>query len=271
MRNEVASWAGVSFLMVALCLTSWAPAASSAESTEASMANVQATESHPAIERRVKEALDGVCEQLSAAKTFSYHADITFDSVLPSFVKLQYSGKMDVTVARPNHLAISYESDLGAKRLWYNGRTLTIFDPPHMVYASVAVPDSIDGMVAQAAQEKNLSIPLRGFDVSNPCVAVYKEVSHSKYVGLNDVGGVDCDHLAFVQEEADWQLWIDHSEKPRPRKIVITYKKLPSQPQWEALFSNWRFDRQLPASMFEPVIPKKAIETVFVKSKEDQP
>ena len=93
---------------------------------------------------------------------------------------------------------------------------------------------------------------------------------HSKYVGLNDAAGVDCDHLAFIQENADWQVWIDHGKKPLPRKIVITYKQLPTQPQWGAVFSNWRFDRQLPASLFEPTLPKGAIKTDFVESKEGQ-
>ncbi len=137
-----------------------------------------------------------------------------------------------------------------------------------MAYASVAVPDSIDAMLAQVANEKNLSIPLKGFDVSNPCAVVYKDVLRSKYVGLNDAAGVDCDHLAFIQEDVDWQLWVDHKGKPLPRKIVITYKKLPTQPQWEAVFSDWRFDRQLPASFFQPRIPKGAIKTEFIESKE---
>ena len=66
----------------------------------------------------------------------------------------------------------------------------------------------------------------------------------------------------------DWQLWIEHGKKPVPRKIVITYKKLPTQPQWAATFSDWRFDRALPASFFQPRIPKGAIRTDFIESKE---
>ena len=215
-----------------------------------------------------RKFLIGACAELSAAKELSYHAEITFDSVLPSLVKLQYSAALDAALERPSRLAISYQSDLGAKHIWYNGKTLTILDPPHMAYASIAVPDSIDAMLAQIANEKNLSIPLKGVDVSNPCAAVYKEVLRSKYVGLNDAAGVDCDHLAFIQEDVDWQLWIDHKGKPLPRKIVITYKKLPTQPQWEAVFSDWRFNQQLPASFFQPRIPKGAIKTDFIESKE---
>jgi hypothetical protein len=54
---------------------------------------------------------------------------------MPSDVKLQFAGASDFAVRRPNALAVDYESDLGAKRLWYNGKTLTIFDAPSMTYA----------------------------------------------------------------------------------------------------------------------------------------
>lgn len=267
--RRYSSRAGLIILTLLIGLAPLTRMSTGAENAEAPQGIATPTKTPPAIEPRVEEVLNGVCAELSAAKTLSYHAEITFDSVLPSLVKLQYSAAMDAALERPNRLAISYQSDLGAKRIWYNGKTLTIYDPPHMAYASVAAPDSIDAMVAQVAKEKNLSIPLKGFDVSNPCVAL-KEVLRSKYVGLNDAAGVDCDHLAFIQEDVDWQLWVDHGKKPLPRKIVITYKKLPTQPQWEAVFSNWRFDRQLPASFFEPTIPKKAIKTDFVEAEEKQ-
>ncbi len=268
MRSGYPSRAGWIILTMVLGLTVMTRSAPGAEPAAAPTALPQATKTPSAIEPRVEEVLNGACAELSAAKELSYHAEITFDSVLPSLVKLQYSAALEAALERPSRLAISYQSDLGAKHIWYNGKTLTILDPPHMAYASIAVPDTIDAMLLQVANEKNLSIPLKGVDVSNPCAAVYKEVLRSKYVGLNDAAGVDCDHLAFIQEDVDWQLWVDHKGKPLPRKIVITYKKLPTQPQWEAVFSDWRFDRRLPASFFEPRIPKRAIKTEFIESKE---
>src|ERR1700730_5649497 len=124
-----AGWIGLSLALGMIFLTR--PAAG-AELAEAPTAVAQPSKTTPAIEPRVEEVLNGVCAQLSSAKTFSYHAEITFDSILPSLVKLQYSAAMDAMVERPNRLAITYQSDLGAKRIWYNGNTLTIFDPPHL-------------------------------------------------------------------------------------------------------------------------------------------
>ena len=227
------------------------------------------TTPRPAIEPRVGEVLDRACTLLSEAKAVTYHAEITFDSVLPSLVKLQYAAAMDVAIERPNRLAIKFDGDLGAKRLWYDGKTLTLYDLPHKAYGTIAAPDTIDAMLNEVAAQKNLTIPLAGFDYSNPCKRVRGQVIDSKYVGLNDAAGVDCDHLAFIQPEADWQLWVQHSGKPLPRKIVITYKNLPTQPQWVAVLSDWRFDQPLGASMFEPKIPKGTLKVDFLELKKD--
>jgi len=225
----------------------------------------------PLIDPPVRRVMNRVCRELSSARTLAYHAEINFDSVLASGVKLQYAAEMDTAIRRPDRLAINYKSDLGAKAIWYDGTTLTIYDPAHRVYASSAAPDSIDAMLTRVADEKNLSIPLEGFDFSNPCMRAYGNIRRGKYVGINDVGGIACDHFAFIQQNADWQLWIDHSKIPLPRKIVINHKNVPSQPQWAAVFSKWRLNQKLSASLFQPKIPKGVTETSFIGAHENQP
>lgn len=222
----------------------------------------------PAIDPQVRTVLDKVCHELSSARTVTYHAEITFDSVLPSGVKIQYAAAMDTAIQRPDHLAISYRSDLGAKVIWYDGKTLTIYDPAHRAYATIAAAASIDAMFRQVADEKNLSIPLENLDFNDECGRAYRDIQRGKFIGINDVDGTDCVHLGFIQAETDWQVWVDQSGRPLPRKVVITYKKLPSQPQWSALFSNWRFNQKLPASLFQPRMPKDVIKTTFIGEQE---
>ena len=243
------------------------PAAASA-SSPANPASPGGSRAAPAIDPLVRTVVNKVCHELSSARTVTYHAEITFDSVLASGVKIQYAAAMDTAIQRPDHLMIDYKSDLGAKAIWYDGKTLTIYDPAHRAYATIATPDSIDAMFKQVAEEKNLSIPLENLDFNDECGRAYRDIQRGKYIGINDVEGVDCIHLGFIQQEADWQLWVDHSKNFLPRKAVITYKKLPSQPQWSAIFSNWRFNEKLPASLFQPKIPKGAIKASFVGERE---
>jgi hypothetical protein len=217
---------------------------------------------------RALRILNQVCEVLSSAKAFSYHAEINFDSVLPSDVKLQFAAAMDVALQRPNRLAVAYASDLGGKRVWYNGKSVTVLDPARLTYATAAAPASIDEMLEKFAQRNNMSIPLEGFDFSHPCARIQGNLVHGAYVGVGDVDGVDCDHLAFMQKGADWQIWIDRAKPPLPRKVVITYTLLPMAPQYSAVLSKWNFDPKFPEGFFEPQIPKPALRIKFIDFKE---
>ena len=45
------------------------------------------------------------------------------------------------------------------------------------------------------------------------------------FLWLSKVQGQLCHHLAFRQEDIDWQIWIENGPTPLPRKFLITDKK----------------------------------------------
>lgn len=57
-------------------------------------------------------------------------------------------------------------------------------------------------------------------------------------VGVTQVEGVRCHHFAFVEQDIDWQIWIEDGTQWVPRKLVITYKTLPGAPQSTAVLSD---------------------------------
>jgi hypothetical protein len=226
----------------------------------------------PRVDPRAQQILRRACSTLTDARTFTFHAEVTFEQVLPdSPVKLQFAGATDYAVRKPGALAVDFESDLGAKRFWYNGTTLTIFDAPKMMYTSTTVPASIDGMMERIAEGNNLTLPLGDLAMSNPCASFSKNILFGSHVGRGDVAGVACDHLAFTASNIDWQVWIQHSGKPLPRKIVINYRLTPGAPEYVAVISDWKFPATIPDSRFTPQIPQKALRIKFVDLKEPRP
>ena len=210
------------------------------------------------------------CQVLASADAFSFHAEIMFDQVLPPDVKVQFAGAMDFAVQRPDELAVDFRSDLGAKELWSNSGTLTILDSPHMVYSTLAVPTTIDGMLDRA-EANNVTIPLSDFAVSDPCQLVRKQATYGGYVGVGDVNGVECDHVALSSPTTDWQVWLDRSGKPLARKVVINYRSLPGSPEYIAFLSDWKFPKAIQASHFRPDLPKNVKRIEFLKVKEAKP
>jgi hypothetical protein len=225
----------------------------------------------PKVDPLADKLLTQMCETLGSADAFSFHAEVLFDQVLPSAVKVQYAGAINFAVQRPDELAIDFQSDLGGKDLWYQGDKLTIFDPPHQVYASLAVPNTIDGALDQVADTHNLRLPLSNLAYSDPCLRVQKQIIFGAYIGVNDVNGVACDHLAFSSSKVDLQLWLDRSTRPVPRKIVINYRAEPGSPEYIAVLSDWKFPKHIADSHFRPKLTKEAKQIEFLKVKEPQP
>jgi hypothetical protein len=211
------------------------------------------------------------CKVLGSADAFSFHAEVLFDQVLPSAVKVQFAGAIDFAVQRPDELAIDFHSDLGEKQLWYQKDTLTIFDASRMMYASLTTPDSIDQALDQVAAMHNLRLPLSNFAYSDPCSRLQEQIIFGTYVGVNDVNGVDCDHLAFSSSGTDLQLWLSRSEEPIPRKLVINYRTEPGSPEFIAVLSDWKFPKHVANGRFRAQVPKDAKRIEFMKVKEGQP
>ncbi len=225
----------------------------------------------PRVDQHADELLNKTCEALGSADAFSFHAEIMFDKVLPHAVKVQYAAEMNFALQRPDELVVDYHSDLGGKQLWYQGGTLTIFDEPHLMYASMKVPSSIDAMLDQVEQTEHLTLPLSNLAYSDPCLRIRKQIIYGGYVGVNDVNGVECDHVAFSSSNIDLQLWLDRSGKPVPRKMVINYRTEPGSPEFIAVLSDWKFPKQIADSHFRAELPKDAKRIEFLKVKETQP
>ena len=137
----------------------------------------------PNIDPQAVEILQRACHELASHNAFTFHAEIMFDQVLQSGIKLQFAGALDYAVQRPNQLAVDYESYLGGKRLWYDGKTVTLFDIPCKVYASVPAPGSIDRMMDHMAEVYHLSLPLGDMASGRACEKIDKHVNFGTWLG----------------------------------------------------------------------------------------
>src|SRR5215468_12178013 len=214
-------------LLAAAALAQNKPAAPAASTAAASAA--APTVAEPA-DRLLKE----LGAYIGSAQEFTFHADVTFDHVLPSGQKLLFSAAEGVMLQRPGRLYIEWNGDLGARQFWYDGKSVTLFDPAMPFYASEAAPPELDTMLAQLLPKLNFIPPLADLLYRDPYKAVRGNIEYGFDLGQADVNGRNCRALAFVAKDIDWQIWIENGPQPTPCKLVITYKNQPSQPQFTA-------------------------------------
>ncbi len=211
---------------------------------------------------------------LARADQFSFEAHDMVDELLDNGQKIQFSSSRRITVRRPNRVAAEITGDLVNERVRYDGHTLTILDNLANVYGSMDVPDNIDDMLDYVAEHFAVTMPLADLIFSDTYRAVIGQVRVGQYVGLHSVQDVKCHHLAFRQDGLDWQIWIEESDTPWPRKLVITYKSSPGQPQYIAFLSAWNLTPKLEESAFVLAVPETASRIdlrSYLPDKEEQP
>jgi hypothetical protein len=207
----------------------------------------------------VVEPADRLLKQMGAyvgsAEQFTFHADITFDHVLPSGQKLQFAAVEDVALQRPSGLYIEWSGDLGDRKFWYDGKTATIYDPATIFYGADAAPPALDDMLEKLIKQLNFTPPLVDFLYSDPYKSVRGAIQYGFTTGDTQINGRSCRGLAFVEKNIDWQIWIDSGPQPVPCKLLITYKNNSSLPQFSAIFSDWDFSPRIAVSTFTPELP----------------
>jgi hypothetical protein len=210
-------------------------------------------------------------DYLTSLERFRLKSAKVVDVVQESGQKLQFGSTLEVTVKRPNHLFTLRTFDDGSiRRFWYERATATMYNEKENVYGQIQVPDTIDEMLDYLEEVIKNPRPLADLLYNDLSHLSYLPVSGA-YVGESYLEGMACDHLAFQGESVDWQVWVDRGEKPLIRKVVITYKELPGQPQFIAHLENWDIQPEITDSLFQFSIPEGAqqIRVVVLQKGDD--
>ena len=207
------------------------------------------------VEPKADQTLRRMSAYLAKSEKFSFEAYDMHDQILDTGQKIQLANTRTIRVKRPNMLYADLSGDIDNERVWYNGKTLTLLDKGKQVYGVMDVPDTIDATMDHVVRTFGDPIPLADVLFSDPYQGVIGHVRQGNYLGLHDVRGKKCHHLAFRQPGIDWQIWIADGDAPVPRKLVITYKDYPGQPQYIAFLGKWNMAPEFPEGLFTAKIP----------------
>lgn len=203
------------------------------------------------IDPRADELIKRMGEYLGQAKFFSVNAEIWQDIQTSSGQQIQAGRTLDLQVRRPNRLRAEVHSPRRNREMVYDGSSITLLNRAQNFYGTVHAPGNIDEAMDVASEKFGIAMPLEDFVTSDPHKDLLEKVTSGTDIGPVTVMGVPCEHLAFSQNNIDWQVWIEKGVKPVPRKFVITYKDEPDSPEFTAIFSNWDFTTQLPDFVFK--------------------
>lgn len=215
-------------------------------------------------ELRPETLLQNMTDFMNSLEQFTFHSNATEDQMLASGQKLQFARTMKIFIRRPNRFRADVTGDLENQQLFYDGQTITLLDTDHNFYGTIQVPDTIDVALDHALKSFSLRAPLADLIRPDSFDLLTEHVTSSSYIGLHHVDGFRCHHLAFRQDDIDWQVWIEDGARPLLRKMIITQKHVTGAPQFTVVLSDWNVAAKLSDGLFIFTVPKNAKKIEFL-------
>jgi hypothetical protein len=203
------------------------------------------------IDGQADSVLRAMSAYMSGLTAFSVSTEIDNELVNLEGQKLQLSSSSTILLERPSRFRATRRGMFADAELVYDGETLALYGKRHQAFMLLPVSGTVDDAIRALEMETGLDAPGADLLFDDPYVILSTGVESSHYIGVAVVNGVKCHHLAFREEQVDWQLWVQLGDTPLPMKYVITSKWVTGAPQYTLRLDDWNLSPAIAADSFE--------------------
>ena len=220
----------------------------------------------PAVDAEAVNVLRRMTDHISGLKQFSVLALNMREDMLASNHRVDYEVTSKVVVSRPNKLRVERTGHLAGQTFYYDGTTLTLYNPSDKVYASLPAPATIEETIDFGREKLGLGYPIADLVYRNAFPLLMQDVTLALMIGKEIIGGVECAHVLFSRPGVDFQVWVPTSGAPLPRKYVVTDTGTPELLSITTLMTDWNAAPAAIDSTFTFVAPSGTKAITFLKS-----
>jgi len=219
------------------------------------------------VNKDAEKILKSMSDYMNSLNEFSCKSNGYFEYIDDSTdQKIQMNNVSSTFVKRPNKIKVERKGDVADMEYFFDGKQITVFGKKLKYYAQADAPDNIDKAIDFGRDALNIETPGADLFYTNLQKGLMEDVVSGIYVGKGLAGGKDCHHLAFKGNETDWQIWVEDSPTPLPRKYVITSKKINQSPDYSIEISEWNTSPKLNSDFFTFKVPRGAKKINFIKN-----
>jgi len=225
------------------------------------------------IESQADQILHSMSDYLVSINQFAFSADVRYGASIVDGRIIELGGILKVMTRRPDQLRAEFNGDERMNRIIFDGKTATFWDKRTNAYAVTQVPTEIGAAMDLMFDKYGYSVPVADFLYSNPYAVLMEHVKTGIYLGKHNINSIPCHHLSFIQENIDWQIWIEDGTQPLPKRLLITYKTEPGTPIYAATLTWDISGTEITDASFQFNPPEGATEMEFLgaaKSEEQE-
>jgi len=211
---------------------------------------------------RAVDSLDKLSEVIGNLSSLSYTVDsysVDKDSV--AITKLS-----DVYLRGANKMFIENSGTKGNRSFWYDGEKFSYFLFDKNEYDILDAPDSTLKLIDSIHSKFGIYFPAADFLYPTLTDDILENYDSLLYSEDEKAEGIDCILLEANNDKNNVLVWID-KKLNLPVKMVIT-SKTEENIYYEAVYSNWKLDPELPDIMFEFQPPSNSTQVKFQPIKE---
>jgi hypothetical protein len=171
---------------------------------------------------------------------------------------VKHSDESKLFLRGPDRLLVRSEGDKGSRYFLYDGKTLTYYSLDRNQFGQIQAPPTIMEMVDTVSKRYGIEFPVADFFYPSFVDDILAEAKTLRYIGLTQVDGKECFHIAGTAQDKTFQFWISNDAFFLPAKVVIVYTAKEGNPQFEAVLSDWQINPSLPDALFVFRAPPKA-------------
>lgn len=195
--------------------------------------------------------LQNMANQLAKASAFSVTIRSDYDAIQADGQRIAFGELRQLQLQRPALLRIDSQRSDGDKSLvLFDGKAITAFKPEDKVYARVEKPGTVDQAIVYLVQDLQMTVPLARMLLTTLPQELAAKAETVAYVEQDKLTSPPTDHLAIRSADVDLQLWVTQGAQALPRRVVITYRNEPGQPQFRAELTDWNLAPALKPELF---------------------
>lgn len=225
---------------------------------------MSASAKESAINPAATEILKKMTDTLGSFKQFSVKTQNTIEDLTESGHRVDTDIYAEVWIKRPNRLRAERKGESVDQVFYYDGKTLTLYNPSNKVYATEPAPETIEEMLDFVRSSLGLLVPAADLIYRNNCKLLMQDVTLAAVIGKAFINGVPCRHLLFSRPGVDFQVWIAAQGNPLPHKYVVTDTTTPALISISTVMSDWNVTPALNDDLFNFAPPKGAKQISFM-------
>jgi hypothetical protein len=212
--------------------------------------------------------LDRMSSVIGDLGSCSFKLNTSYDTLDPDYGLIKHFSTNEVHMVGPDKMLVILTGTKGHRQFWYNGSQLSYYSYDENNYAVLDAPPTILQTIDSVNKNFGVEFPAADFFYPTFTDDLIRNSEQIAFLGRSQIMGKNCFHVLANGTEINIQIWISDDAFNLPLRYVIVYRNVKGNPQYEATFSDWEINPDLPTEMFNFLPPPGAAKIRMISKSE---